>query len=338
MSDAAFYDIIKDKVIDYVEIVVLFFEHCNMNCVFCPQDHNNTEGADRDSIISKARQIVDYINQNPKKHFILHIMGGELFQDRWIESGFLNVYQEFIDIIKDNTAEHKKIEFLFVTNLIFDQVDSVINFCQTNGLTMNVSYDPAGRFNAQELATFKRNIELFKPYVHLIATVITKQNIKKIMAGDAYYDYLYNTFETDWDQLLPSGDFNRTLMPKESELLEYYKFMIDHYPRCNNIAYFLNKKAHRRMSCTRGSSHTIMADGTSPQGCSGSVLLHDPRSKELGSTKIIQIFLEERDCFSCEYYSRCGFSCFIRNEYKHLERDIDTCVFAESFRYADSKI
>lgn len=337
MGDAALYSIIKEKVIDYVEVVVLFFEHCNMKCVFCPQNHDDTTGADRDSIVSKARKVVDYINQSPKDHFVLHIMGGELFQDRWIEAGFLNIYQEFIDIIKDNVVGYKTLDFLFVTNLMCEHLDAVINFCESNQLTMNVSYDPAGRFNAQQLDLFKRNIEQFKPYVHLIATVITKQNIQKIIAGDEYYEYLYNTFETDWDQLLPSGEFNRSLMPKESELLEYYKFMIDHYPRCNNIAYFMNKKSKKKMSCTRGSNHTIMIDGSSPEGCSGSVLLHDPRSQQLGSTKIIQIFLEERDCLACEYYERCSFTCFIRNEYKHLVRDLDECVFAEAFRYADSK-
>lgn len=337
MSDQAFYKIIEDKIIDYVEVVVLFFEHCNMKCVFCPQNHEDTTGADRDSIIAKSRQVVDYINSSPKDHFVLHIMGGELFQDHWIDQGFLNVYQEFIDIIRDNVVSYKSVDFLFVTNLVYQHIDAVINFCHDNQLTMNVSYDPAGRFNAKELELFKGNIEKFKPYIHLIATVITRQNIQKIISGDSYYDYLYETFETDWDQLLPGRNFNQSLMPKESELLEYYKFMIDKYPRCNNIAYFLNKSTQKKMSCTRGSSHTIMIDGSSPAGCSGTILLHDPRSEELGSTKIIQIFLEEKDCLSCEFYKRCSFTCFIKNEYKHLVRDVDTCVFAEAFRYADSK-
>lgn len=337
MSDRDFYKIIENKIIDYVEVVVLFFEHCNMKCVFCPQNHDDTTGANREDIVNKAQLVVDYINTSSKQQFVIHIMGGELFQDHWITQGFIEVYQEFVDTVKHNVTSGKTVDFLFVTNLVYEQIDAVLDFCNRNQLTMNVSYDPAGRFNAQELALFKRNIQKFQPYVHLISTVITRQNIEKIIAGDAYYDYLYQTFETDWDQLLPGKNFNPALMPRESQLLEYYRFMIDRYPRCNNIAYFLNKNTQKKMSCTRGSSHTIMTDGSSPKGCSGTVLLKDPRSEELGSSKIIQIFLEEKDCLSCEFYSRCSFTCFIKNEYKHLIRDVDGCVFAEAFRYADAK-
>jgi hypothetical protein len=337
IDDDFFYDVIKDKVIDYVEVVVLLFEHCNMSCVFCPQDHNDLLGATREEILSKCPQIIKFINENPKKDFLMHIMGGELFQDKFINSGFINYYQEFIDTIKSNVKEDKNITFLFVTNLVYDCIDEVVEFCKKNKLKMNVSYDLAGRFTQPQLEIYKKNIEKFKEYVNIISLVITKQNIDKLLKGDEYFDYLYENFICDWDKLLPGKNFNDALMPKQSELFMFYKHLVDKYPRCNNVKYFTDKEQRHKMSCTRGSSYTILNDNSVPKGCSGSVLLKDPKTQELGGTKIIQFFMKEHDCFSCEFYSRCGFTCFIRNDYKNLIKDMDECVFKEVFKYVESK-
>lgn len=336
-EDKIFYEIIKDKIIDYSEVVVLLFEHCNMSCVFCPQNHDDTFGASEEMILSKCDKIIEHINNNPKNDFCLHIMGGELFQDKFVNDGFLNHYQKFIDKIKQNVKPEKNLLFLFVTNLVYDCIDEVIDFCKKNDLKMNVSYDLAGRFNGNQLDIYKKNIEKFKEYVNLISLVITKQNIDKLKKGDDYFDYLYDNFTCDWDQLLPGKNFNDSLMPKQSELFEFYKILVDKYPKCINISYFLDDKKINRMACTRGSSFTILNDNTTPKGCSGSVLLKDPKTENLGSTKIIQFFVKEHDCFSCEYYNRCSFTCFIRNDYKKLVKDMDECVFKEVYRYVESR-
>lgn len=337
-NDETLYHVLKNKVIDYVEIVVLFTENCNMSCVFCPQDHDSMLGATPEEILSKAQLVQDFVNRHPKKDFVVHAMGGELFQDKFIDQGFLEVYQEFMSRIRSGIAGDKTIEFMFVTNLVYQQIDAVIGFCQDNDLKMNVSYDPTGRFTARQLELFKANIEKFADYIHLISTVITLPNIQKIQQGDDYFDYLYSRFECDWDQLLPAGT-NENLMPKSSDLLAYYQHMIDHYPNCNNIQYFTDRTRPRQMACTRGSNHTILMDGTSPKGCSGTVLLQGGNSnrEELGTPKIIRIFLEKNECMTCEYFSNCSFTCFIKNDYKRLVDDLDECVFKKAFRYADDK-
>jgi len=336
MSDNFFYEVIKDKIIDYVEVVVLFFEHCNMRCVFCPQDHESEQGASYEEIMAKVPKVVDYINAHSKKEFVLHIMGGELFQDYFIELGFIAIYNEFIARVKQGVTADKSVDFLFVTNLVTTEINQLITFCQRNELQMNVSYDPVGRFTPAQFEQFKQNVERFKPYIHLISLVITKPSIDKMLAGDEYFDYLYDNFECDWDQLLPGKNFNPHLMPSESELFAFYKLLVDQYPNCNNVKYFTNPQANK-MSCTRGSSHTIMIDGSSPQGCSGSVLLHNNTTEDLGGSKIIQIFVEQNECLQCEYYSRCGFTCFIKNDYKHINRDMGVCVFKEVFKYVEAR-
>src|SRR6056300_239201 len=119
-NDDLLYKIIDSKVIDYAEIVVCLFDHCNLRCVFCPQDHELLDGATEKEILSKVPGIVDWINNNQRsKYFKIHIMGGELFQDQFIKAGFLDYYQKFVNEIKSQIQSlDKHIVFNFITNLV----------------------------------------------------------------------------------------------------------------------------------------------------------------------------------------------------------------------------
>src|SRR6056300_1215207 len=66
------------------EIIVVLFEHCNLNCVFCTQDHNSTLGWDS---IEDKFPTIQSVYENQKKFGkldALHInfMGGELLSDQ----------------------------------------------------------------------------------------------------------------------------------------------------------------------------------------------------------------------------------------------------------------
>jgi hypothetical protein len=127
------------------------------------------------------------------------------------------------------------------------------------------------------------------------------------------------------------------MMPAESETFKFYKLCVDKYPKMLNIEPFLNGKTNNRMGCTKGNSLTIMPDGNIPRGCSGAVLLKDSNTKDLGGTKIIENFMKKYNCFECEFFQRCPFTCFIKQDFKFIEHDMNECVFKETFRYADSK-
>lgn len=339
-NDNDFYKIIDKKVIDWSEIVLCLFEHCNLSCAFCPQNHSSILGASEEEILNKVSTITQYIKRNDRsKHFIINTMGGELLQDVWIDKGFLNIYSKLIQQVKEKISSDKTVVFNFVTNLIFDKTDLIIDFIKKNNIILSVSYDIVGRFNTTALETFKRNIDILKPYIRMISCVLTKQNIQKIVAGDEYFDYLYNNFEIHFDSLLPSvtRKTNVFMMPAESETFKFYKLCVDKYPKMLNIEPFLNGKTNNRMSCTKGNSLTIMPDGSIPRGCSGAVLLQDANTKDLGGTKIIENFMKKYNCFECEFFQRCPFTCFIKQDFKFIEHDMKECVFKETFRYADSK-
>lgn len=338
MSDEVFYKVIQDKVIDWAEVVVNLFEHCNMSCVFCPQAHDSRVGQTREDILRKVDPVVKYVNSSPYKEYHFHIMGGELFQDELIEKGFMDVYQEFIDQVTAKSDPSKTLIFNFITNLVYERIDDVIAFADKNKLQMSVSYDLAGRFTSAQFEVFKRNVEKFKPYIRHISLVITKQNIARLLKGDPYHDYLYDNFTMTWDHLLPGHNTLKQMMPAESELYDFYKILIDKYPKTVNVESFLGSAPNNKMACTRGSSFTVLFDDSIPKGCSGSVLMRNNGTPNLESTVIIQNFMKERNCFTCEYYQKCGFSCFIRSDYKDLVKDLDECVFKKSFDYAKDKL
>jgi len=332
------YDVINDKVIDYGEVIVCLFEHCNIRCSFCPQDHESLVGTTREEILAKIPRIVEWINNNTRsKYFKLHIMGGELFDDVWIESGLIDVYQELIDQIRDRVVPEKDLVFNFITNLVFDHTEPVKQFLDKNNLKVSISYDSSGRFNKSQLLTFKRNVETFKPYIEMVSLVLTKQNIKSVLAGDGYFDYLYNTFPCDWDSFLPSVKASKAMMPKESELLAFYKHLVDNYPRCFNVEHFVSDSTSNKMACTRGNNFTVLHDDSEPKGCSGSILLKEGKTNNLSSGEVVINFFKQYNCFECEYFSRCPFTCFVKNDYKHIERDVKECVFKLTFDHVKCK-
>ncbi len=338
MNDDFIYNIIDSKVITFAEIVVCLFEHCNMNCVFCPQDHNSIIGASRNEILSKTETISNWINENKRStYFKIHIMGGELFQDHWIEHKFLDVYEDFIAEIRQSVSNDKTVVFNFVTNLVFQKANLVYKFIDKNDCMLSVSYDPKGRYSKSDFDLFKQNIELFKPKIKTVGCVMTSQNIEHIMKGDDYFSYLYSMFTVNWDSYLPANDTANYLIPKESRVLEFYKYLVDNYPKCSNVTFFTETNMENKMSCTRGNSFTIMPNNSIPEGCSGSILLTKPKSNDLGSGAILEKFFRKYNCFECEFFKKCPFTCFIKKEYSGDKDDLDSCMYKETFKYVETK-
>lgn len=331
------YSVIENKVIDHAEVIVCLFEHCNLSCVFCPQDHDSMIGASKEKILGKSANIVKWINNNTRSTDVrLHVMGGELFQDVWINENFLDVYQELIDTITKEVDPNKNLIFNFVTNLVFDETEKVLKFLNNNNLKISVSYDSKGRFNKSQLRTFKRNVEIFKDKIQMISLVSTLQNMQAVINGDEYFDYLYNTFPCDWDSFLPSVESSEHMMPKESDLLKFYKHLVDHYPNCTNVEHFTTDEHQKKMTCTRGNNFTILHDDSIPKGCSGTVLLKDKSTKDLASDQIVIQFFKTYNCFECEYFKKCPFTCFIKSDYNKLQRDVGECVFKLTFDHVNN--
>jgi len=124
---------IHDKRPDVGEIIVTLFEYCDLNCLFCNQDHDSYEGIN--SIVNKFEKIklsIDQLISKGKKTFSIHMMGGELFSDK-IEDSVFDDYR----ILTEKTLQYGKeknipIEVSFVTNFVWTKKDRVRSFLDTN--------------------------------------------------------------------------------------------------------------------------------------------------------------------------------------------------------------
>ena len=93
IHDLATSLILKGKREQEEEFFVNLFEHCNLNCPFCWQDHNSWEGID--TITSKAADIIDQLKKSPYKKVTINLMGGELFSDE-VYDKYLEHYSNLV--------------------------------------------------------------------------------------------------------------------------------------------------------------------------------------------------------------------------------------------------
>lgn len=73
------------------EISVYLFEHCNLRCAFCWQDHEDRTGID--SVRSKLAVIEKYFAEEPRSAVSLSIMGGEVFDDKIFDHQMLEDFK-----------------------------------------------------------------------------------------------------------------------------------------------------------------------------------------------------------------------------------------------------
>jgi hypothetical protein len=333
-------DLLANKVPDYAEIEIFFFEHCNLKCVHCFQDHDSTLGMSEKDILTKLEIIEDFFKRTPRTSVILNIMGGELFQDHLLDE-YLPVYTKFIDGVRQLAITYKKEpKFNFVTNLLTTKHDLFKSWLEHHRLKLSVSYDLSGRFNINQLLQFKHNIEVYREYVGVICLVSTRHNIDLLLQGrDQYYTYLYNNFDCYWDQLTPGPTVPTELVPSESQYLTFLKHLVDHYPKCTNLESFVNKKENNKMSCPSLNKLLIEANNST----SSCRIQQHKKSNDFISfvdntnDAIIEKWIDDKGCLTCEYFQRCPFSCFVRNDWKRLVRDVDGCIYKETFKYVDSK-
>ncbi|MAZ47374.1 MAG: hypothetical protein CME65_02355 [Halobacteriovoraceae bacterium] len=330
------YALIQKKIVTYSEVVICLFDSCNLNCAFCPQDHNSTLFMNRKDIMNKTSTVIHWINNKSSSFIKIHLMGGELFQDDLVDKQFLQIYSDFVDEIKSKVNPEKELYFNFITNLVFTRQTEVYDFLKKHRLEFSISYDPVGRFTPAAMVQFQENLKFFHNKISMVSIVLSAQNIKKIQHGDPVFDKLYGSYPCDFDQFLPSVHNSDAFIPSASQIRDFYIFLIEEYPECLTIEHFITKEGAKKMRCTRGNSLTILNDGSVPQECSGSIFLKDGQKEQLDQPKIVYDYIGKQNCLTCAYYERCPFPCFVASSYHVKKDDIGRCLYKEVFDYTVS--
>ena len=315
------------------EIIVTLFELCDINCLFCNQDHTSTLGID--TIPDKIHQIVSSIEtlkQKGKTDFAVKIMGGEVFSDQ-LPDGIFDEYVKLISSINEySTRTNTPIKLSFVTNFIWTKSDRVKRFVVDNDILLFTSYDPSGRFNVATLEIFQDNVVEFVSHIRAVNVIMTKPNIDKFMRNQIpFFDYLYDHFDIYFDYYTPESNMN-VLLPKDIELRDFMIHMYDTWPKCSPFRDFESKQK-ANMSCM--DTFTIMPDSNFGR-CD--ILLKGvipikliPMKKDLE-----QEWLDSYNCLECQHFSRCSLGCFLSNHIKEA-RTQKECWLEEVYNYVDDK-
>jgi hypothetical protein len=327
--------IINDnKRTDTGEIIVTLFELCDLNCLFCSQDHNSVLGID--TIVEKFDQIKQVIDKlkttKNKKSFSLNIMGGEVFSDQLSDIVFED-YRTLIRLIQNYSKESNiDIDIRFATNFVFNKKERVHKLVADTGITLGTSYDPSGRFNKTTLVTFQDNVREFTPYINGVNVIMTKPNMECFVKDQVpFFDYLYEHFYVYFDHYTPERNMD-FLLPKDVELRDFMKYMLDHWP---NSFPFKNYPVKTKSNMTCMDTYTIMPDSNFG---SCSILLKGVIPIKLIPSKVEleENWFDQYDCLSCEHFSRCSMGCFLSNHIKN-GRTQNECWLKEVYNYVDSK-
>ena len=327
------------------ELIVILFEYCNLACQFCTQDHSSIVGMD--TILGKIESVkkaLDVLKARGKTKTTINLMGGELFADE-VDDRLFDDYLSLIQSITDYGNDiAMPVKIMIATNMVWTRTDRVKTLLDRSGVKINASYDPAGRFNKESLEIFYNRITEFKDYVSHIGVVMTKPNIKKFMADQApHFEYLYNNFMIVFDNYTQTPGSNLNfLMPLDYELRDFYKFMVDQWPNCIPFQEF-SSKLQQNMGCMR--TMYVFVDN-SFGSCGAYEQIVQPLTEYAGQKTVIMLtkleqhietkFFQDYDCLSCEYMSRCSFSCFL-NHHIRDSRTQEECWLKEVYQYIDSK-
>lgn len=324
------YNTILDKKASTLgEVIVTLFEHCNLACSFCSQNHNSFEGVE--SIPEKyfaIKSVYENLRSQNKEQFSFHFMGGEILSD----SVSNQILSKIEDLIFRCQQSFENSEFLITSNMIWKDKDRVKQMLDRLGIKLAVSYDPAGRFNSTNFFTFLTNVKYFKNYITTVNIILTAPNIYKFLNKDVPgFDYLYENFDIYFDYYTPEKNASINC-PTDSELLDIFKLLSTEYPKSNPISKYLSGDTRKNLTCQRT---TVIATNGDIGHCNLLVggnyraMTHDSRDKMEAK------WIEGFNCLMCDYFSRCGLGCFQENHILPEKTTREYCWLKDYWKWLD---
>ena len=335
---------LRDKRDKQQEYTIHLFEFCNLRCSFCWQDHENTVGID--TVLEKLEPIEKFLQTERNKKVVFNIMGGEIFADSIYDEKLNDTYIEFAKGILDLGKKYNiEVALNWVTNLVTskrDLINHLLKETQKLGITSTLftSYDPAGRFNRNNLEVFKENLYYYKDQLDGIGILLTRPNINYwLKTGDQFLDQIYHDeFYIYADYYMPDKTA-KYQAPSDLDLYNIFKYFVDNYSKIDPVSSWIEREKNY-ISCR--TSKLILQDGTMCQ-CGNLVqstedkIMYKTDIKPKDNTQIEINFLEKYNCLSCKYFDRCTLGCFMQHDYKHREEVLDECVYKMTHRYIEQK-
>lgn len=331
--------VLETKRPSIAEIELTLFENCNIECDFCFHDKKSTVGLTRDEMQEKLDHVERFFEERAHTVDLMQInmVGGELFQDRWMERLCDDYF--YISWQIHNLAYRYKVplKIVWVSNFLFakkEVVRDLIDKLRNSGVDSHliVSYDFDGRPMSNR---YRDNIEWFGPeYICSVNLVGTVSSIKEFMKDeDDYFKWLYEIFNVYFDDFIPDKGSDDEI-PSDSLTYEWYKFIADHYPKINPVRTLLENEKNE-MHCLSLNKLTIFPDNRT-SNCRWHRYDQGDFNTEFdihNNAGMMQNYLEENQCLSCEYFNRCGFRCFTQWDWRNRNKDMNMCMMKAFFNY-----
>lgn len=312
-------NILQEKKGKWKEAHLILFEYCNLRCSFCHQDHDSKVGFD--TIAEKVETLI--ASTDPRQYYVVNMTGGELFLDEIPDEMFEQYYQAGKRIFEhfDNAL------LVLGTNLVYHRIERLIklvNRLSAHGrVQIATSYDPAGRFDRVSRMVFMHNLQRVKDWVKTINVVITKQNIEAFLNENEGYEvaWMCEHFDVYFDHYIPSQMYEY-IQPDEDLISKLYLHLNERYPNSYPIKDW-KQNAFNETTCR--STKIVNKDGvvsTCWSEAGKNAILDEGEGLKAKDEAELR-FVEKYNCFTCEYYSRCGMRCFLHHSF--IEQSNDIC-------------
>lgn len=335
--------LLESKRPDIAEIELTLFENCNIVCDFCFHDKKSPVGLTREEMFSKLPLVERFLRKQQGLVDLVQInlVGGELLQDRWMERLCDDYLELLLKAKKSFDAFNLPMKVVIVSNFLFrkrEVVKKLIDNLRLHEIDAHLiaSYDFQGRIISE---TYRDNINFFGPdYICSVNLVGTSGSIEKFLKNDdPYFKYLYQNFSLYFDDFIPDQGADDSI-PSDRELYNWYLFIAENYPRIQPVADLISNKTNK-MHCLSLNKITIFPDNRTSncrwhryeQNDFGTKLdMHD-------NAGMMQNFIDQNGCLSCDHFQRCGFRCFTQWDWKNRKRDMEMCPMKAFFNRIVSK-
>lgn len=331
----------------------LLFEKCNLHCTFCLEEHSVND-IDINWIRNLPSLLLERFEKEYDKHcdtnlITFRIWGGELFFDAQPESLFQE-YRQFVYNIQklfNSKFPNIKLEFSWVSNGVFKNVERVIKLLTDTKSGINLSYDSVGRFHTKQIEDLMiNNAKTFhkENLLNEISITLTKPCIEAYVSNKSRLLELNFTKKIDINYYIPNINW-KTLLPSDDDLFNFFKWALDNKLfQIIDLNSLMLTMTGNTSECIKGCNchkHLSACKNCITYNCVKSSTVF-PNSDFYGNTTITEDNVSEikkykgmckRGCFYCNYIDKCPGCCWTSVIYKNTV--LSNCPFKRIIEYIE---
>lgn len=322
-----------------LNLSVPLFDTCNLGCEFCYENHGKiqlTRESFSNVLTDIKKQVVPRIKKDNYQTLAVRFYGGEIFFDQqpdWIYEEYRKLIEQIRKMIPIRVTTK------FITNGVFSKYERADRLLKDTDSIVGMSYDLEGRYRKKEqkekfIQTFNHFYE--SKVLKEVSMLITKPAIKKLIAGDEFFESIPDDLRIDVCGYMPNRNWEKYL-PSARDYADFYKWAIK--KRKFNIERILNlfryaadeerEQVERFCDCDSMLTYLPMERRFSgecierhdfAEACYGKAF------KTVNEENCFQIktdlMMQKAGCLYCSYFKNCPMQCAAAVLFKEYKQEI----------------